>query len=172
MIKLRRYKYKPNHYKFLTFNRAKKNIKIKFSALKKKYKVSSVIKFQSLDFRLLKKKFYHFNIGNSNHKKNKLYLILKIYKKGFYKNNVEVLPIYSLKKVYIFKSFFVKENIKINKIKKKFLYNSLNTTNTQNKLLNSLKRRYRYLFNRGKINVDSIVVSITGLKLYKKINLI
>jgi hypothetical protein len=168
---IKRYKFNPSTYNTLKFKKNNKIIKIDFKRLKKKYNLFSIIKFLPIDYKLIKKKFYHFNIFNSNHKKNKNYLVLKILKKGYFNNNVERMPIYSPKDLYIFKSFYIYEKIEIKKIKNFFLKKSLETTNTKKKLLNSLLRRYKFLLKINKKNFIHTKVSITGLEFVKKIKL-
>jgi len=168
-MKFNRYKHNINSYKYLTFKFQKKNIKIDFKKIKKKYKLSSVIKFLPIDFKNLENKFYHFNIHNSNHKKKKNYLILKIYKKGFFDGDRERLPIYSSKKIYIYQCFFLKEKILIKDVKRKFFKKSLKNTNTPLKLLKCLKRRYIYLFKNIEI-MPNTQASITGLKFRRELN--
>lgn len=166
---MKRYKFNLNTYNTLKF-KEKKIIQIDLKKLKVKYNLSSIIKFLPIDFKFIKKKFYHFNIFNSNHKKNRNYLVLKIFKKGYFNNNVEKMPIYSSKDIYIFKTFYIKENVELKKIKDIYLKKSLETTNTIKKLSNSLLRRYKFL-KINKKNFNQIKVSITGLKFIKKIKL-
>ena len=168
---IKRYKFNSNTYNILKFKKNNEIIKIDFKRLKEKYKLLSIIKFLPIDFKLIKKKFYHFNIFNSNHKKNKNYLVLKILKKGYFGNNIEKMPIYNPKDLYIFKVFYINEKIELKKIKDIFLKKSLETTNTRRKLLNSLLRRYKHFLKINKKNFNQTKVSITGLEFVKKIKL-
>ena len=169
---IKRYKYHKDKYKNLSFKLNKKIIKLKFSDIKKRFKVDSVINFLPYDSKFLKKRFYHFNLQFAGHKKNKRYLVLKIDRPGSYKDNVEKLPIYSQDKMVIYRCFYIKQNIIYEKINKKFLDYALIPTNNIAKLKKTILRRYKYLvYQHGKKLIIDAGVSITGLKLEKKISL-
>ena len=73
--------------KTIYFRKGKKNIIMKRAALHKKYGIRGVILILKQDFKLIKKsinRFIHFNIQNSVHTPGKKYLIIRLYKRGYF----------------------------------------------------------------------------------------
>lgn len=168
---LKRYKYKKSFYKSLCFQKKNKKIYINLNNLKKKLKVDGIIKFLPFDFKFLKIKFYHFNLEYADHKKNKNYLIIKIKKKGSFDGKKEILPIYDVNNLSIYKCFLIKQKVKYHNIDNYYYQNSLKITSSKKKLLSTIFRRYKYLQkNYTKKKIMNSGVSVTGLELQKKIN--
>ena len=80
--------------KFLLFYEKNKIKKLNYKKFLKKYKVHDLIKFPRNEFKYLNGKkifFTHFNIHKTVHKRGKKYLIVKIYKKGYFnKKNMSI----------------------------------------------------------------------------------
>ena len=157
--------------KYLLFSDKKKVKKIVYTEFLKKNKIHDIIKFPRNEFKFLEKKknfFTHFNIHKTIHKKGKKYLIIKIYKKGFFDNREYVHPVLDCKKFILVKCMFSKNHIKYNNLKKKDFRFSLKTI----KNVSDLKKKIllRYKFTMGKIKKKdklNLGVAITRLKILK-----
>ena len=100
-------------------------------------------------------------------------MIIKIKKKGSFDGKKEILPIYDVNNLSIYKCFLIKQKVKYHNIDNYYYQNSLKITSSKKKLLSTIFRRYKYLQkNYTKKKIMNSGVSVTGLELQKKINFI
>lgn len=95
----------------------KEDGKVKFydkNSFYKKHSVDGVIRVTSKEFNFYKKqnRINHFNLEKTPHKKDGVYLIIKILKHGYFDGKDEVLPVLELKSAIKFRCFFAKNNLK------------------------------------------------------------
>tara|TARA_B100000242_G_C43034624_1_gene482267 strand:+ start:216 stop:743 length:528 start_codon:yes stop_codon:yes gene_type:complete len=158
---------------FLLFREKNKIKRLNYKKFLKKYKVHDLIKFPRNDFKYLDKKkkiFTHFNIHKTVHKKEKKYLVIKIYKKGyFYKKKYEH-PILDGKKFILTKCLNSKNYIEYEQLKKKDFEFSIKTIKNVNVLKKKILSRYKSsmgnLTKKEKLNLG---VATTKLKILKTI---
>ena len=138
----------------------------------KKYNVHCVIQLLSQDFKLIKKKvkrFTHFNIQNTVHKPGKNYLIVKIYKRGYFDGKIYKQSVLSSKDFIFTKCLYSRNYIKYNDLKKNIFKYSLSNTKNVNQLKKTIKRRYkRSLIHLTDVEKLSLGVAITDLKIIKR----
>jgi hypothetical protein len=160
-----------NPFNNLLFIHKQKRFHLKLKDIEKKININGTIRFLKYDFKFLKKNFYHFNFQQCGHKKNDNYLIVRIKNPGFFNSYKEITPIYDTKNIYIYKCTYIKQYVPYNNINKSVIKKSLKTTNTIEKLFNTIKRRYKFSLNHIKQSeMKDFGVSITGLKYLQKIN--
>ena len=140
----------------------------------KKYNVHECIKILRSDFKLIKKnmsRFTHFNIQYSDHKPGKNYLIMKIYKQGYFNGSTSTYKhaILDSNNFILAKCLFVQNNIDYVNLKEKVFKHSLSNIKNVNALKKSIKRRYKkslaHLSDTQKL---SLGIAITELKIVKR----
>ena len=138
----------------------------------KKYNVHGVIKILHSDFKLIKKnmnRFTHFNIQNTVHKPGKNYLIMKMYKRGYFDGITFKQPIYDSNNFILAKCLSAQNNIDYVNLKEKVFEHSLSNIKNINALKKVIKRRYKkslaHLSDTEKL---SLGVAITELKIIKR----
>ena len=124
------------------------------------------------DFKLIKKninRFIHFNIQNSVHAPGKKYLIIRIYKPGYYDGVSSKGAILDGNNFILTKCLFAQNHIDYPNIEKKAFKGSLSNTKNVNALKRTIKRRYKktlsHLSDTEKL---SLGIAITELKIIKR----
>ena len=113
----------------------------------------------------------HFSIQNTGHKRGKYYLIVKIFRPGFYNGKINKPPILDLKYCFYSKCIYVKNNISYSQITKKMFKNSLNNIKNVRDLKKAILRRYRKsLFHLSSSKKLSLGIGVTELRILKKIS--
>jgi len=163
----------PNKWKNIFVKRGSKILSTRRIDFEKKYKADKIIKLLKSDFKLIKKnkKIMHFSIQNTGHKKGKYYLIVKIFKRGFYNGKIQKPPIIDLKNFFYSKCTYVKNNIPYSKITKKIFKNSLSNIKNVRDLKKAILRRYKKsLFHLSSSKKLSLGIGVTELKILKRIS--
>ena len=159
--------------KFLLFYEKNKIKKLNYKKFLKKYKVHDLIKFPRNEFKYLNGKrifFTHFNIHKTVHKRGKKYLIVKIYKKGYFNKKKYEHPILDGKKFILTKCLNSKNYIQYEKLKKGDFRFSIKTIKNVSVLKKNILLRYKSsmgnLTKKEKLNLG---VATTKLKILKTI---
>ena len=105
----------PTKLKKLYFRKGKNIISKNHSVVSKKYNIHHVIKLLHQDFKLIKKnmnRFTHFNIQNTKHISGRNYLIIRIYKRGYFdgktfKQAIFTTIILFLQNVFLYKTILI-----------------------------------------------------------------
>ncbi len=163
----------PKKWKNIFIKNGSKILSIRRIHFEKKYNVDKIIKLQKSDFKLVKqnKKIMHFSIQNTGHKKGKYYLIVKIFKPGFYNGKINKPPILDLKYCFYSKCVYVKNNISYSKISKKMFKNSLSNIKNVKSLKKAILRRYKKsLFHLSSSKKLSLGIAVTELKILKRLS--
>ncbi len=162
----------PTKLKKLYFRKGKNIISKNHSVVSKKYNIHHVIKLLHQDFKLIKKnmnRLTHFNIQDTEHKQGKNYLIIKIYKQGYFDGITYKHPILNNNNFIFAKCLSVKNNIEYVNLNEKVFKYSLSNIKNINALKKTIKRRYKktltHLSDEEKL---SLGVAITELKIIKR----
>ena len=162
----------PVKVKKIYFRKGKNIISGNLSVFNKKYNVHSVIQILDLDFKLIKKnmnRFTHFNIQNTKHISGRNYLIIRIYKRGYFDGKTFKQAIFHNNNFILAKCLSVQNNIDYIDLKKKDFKHSLSNIKNIKTLKKAIKRRYRksiaHLSDAEKL---SLGVAITELKIIKR----
>ena len=154
------------------FRKGKNIISENIGVFFKKYNVDTGIQILHSDFKLIKKnmnRFTHFNIQFAGHKPGKNYLIIKIYKRGYFDGITYKQPIYSNNNFILAKCLSAQNNIDYVNLKEKVFEHSLSNIRNINALKKAIKRRYKkslaHLSDTEKL---SLGVAITELKIIKR----
>jgi uncharacterized protein (DUF952 family) len=161
----------PVNLKKLYFKKGKNIISRNLSVFFKKYKVHWSIQALKSDFKFIKKKTYrytHFNIQNTGHIPGRNYLIIKVYKQGYFDGKTYKPSIFSDNDFILAKCISVKNNINYYELKKKDFKHSISSIKNTSNLQKFIKSRYqktlKHLSDREKL---SLGVAITELKIIK-----
>ena len=154
------------------FRKGKNIISKNRAVFLKKYNVHHIIQILRSDFKLIKKnmnRFTHFNIQYTKHKPGKNYLIMKMYKRGYFDGITFKQPIYDSNNFILAKCLSAQNNIDYVDLKEKVFEHSLSNIKNINTLKKAIKRRYKkslsHLSDRKKL---SLGVAITELKIIKR----
>ncbi len=154
------------------FRKEKKIVIVNRAALHKKYGINGIILMLKQDFKLIKKnikRFIHFNIQNSVHTPGKKYLIIRLYKRGYFNGVSSKRPILDSENVILAKCLSSENNIEYKNIKRKVFKRSLSNTKNVNALKKTILRRYKktlaHLSDNEKL---SLGVATTDLKIIKR----
>ena len=112
----------------------------------KKNKIHRVIKLHPYDFDSIKKnskKITHFNIKNTNSKPGKYYFMIKILKACFFDGRKSIEPILLFNNFLLVKCTSVKNNIRYEKVDKRYFKNSVGNIKNIKNLKKTIKRRYK-----------------------------
>ena len=168
------YRYPKNETGFLIKKKNRKSKKNVYD-FKKKYSLHDYIKLTSKDFNLINKKkrlFHHFNLEWTGHKKGRLYLIVRILKKGSFDGKFYKPPIISSKKVFLVKCLGTRNNIPYENLKKQDFVFSLKNIKNKNKLKQTIIRRYKKSLPHFKKNeLINLGVAITKLSILQESSL-
>ena len=111
----------------------------------------------------------HFNIQDTEHKQGKNYLIIKIYKQGYFDGITYKHPILNNNNFIFAKCLSVKNNIEYVNLNEKVFKYSLSNIKNINALKKTIKRRYKktlsHLSDTEKL---SLGIAITELKIIKR----
>jgi len=135
------------------------------------YKVDGIIRISKDDFVFLPKKrgavFVHFNLQHSGHLSEKIYLIMKILKNGYYISySEELLPVLSLQGSIITRCVGVRENLSYQEVSNEDLRLSFIKLNSVKDLKELIYKRYsKSLPLLSKKDILQLGVSISKLKI-------
>ena len=162
----------PIKLKKIYFRKGENIVSENLSVFYKKYNVHSAIQILHSDFKLIKKnmnRFTHFNIQYTAHKPGKNYLIIKIYKQGYFDGITYKHPILNNNNFIFAKCLSVKNNIEYVNLNEKVFKYSLSNIKNINALKKTIKRRYKktlsHLSDTEKL---SLGIAITELKIIKR----
>ena len=164
--------------KFLFFANEREIKNVNYKKFLKRNRIHDIIKFPRNEFKYLEEKksfFTHFNIHETVHKKGQNYLIIKIFKKGFFKNKKYEHPILDSKKFILVKCIGSKNHIKYKNIKKSEFKFSLRTIKNIENLKKRILLRYKLtmgnISNHDKLNLGVAITKLKILKIIKPGNL-
>ena len=164
----------PLKLKKIYFRKGKNIISENIDVFLKKYNVHLLIQILHSDFKLIKKnmnRFTHFNIQYTDHKPGKNYLIMKIYKQGYFNGSTSTYKhaILDSNNFILAKCLSAQNNIDYVDLKEKVFEHSLGNIKNINTLKKAIKRRYKkslaHLSDTEKL---SLGVAITKLKIIKR----
>ena len=162
----------PTKFKKIYFRKGKNIISKNVHVFFKKYNVHGGIQILHSDFKLIKKnmnRFTHFNIQDTKHKPGRNYLIVKIYKRGYFDGIIYKQAIFDSNNFILAKCLSVQNNIDYIDLKKKDFEHSLSNIKNVNTLKKAIMRRYKkslaHLSNAEKL---SLGVAITKLEIIKR----
>ena len=162
----------PIKLKKIYFKKGKNIIFENINIFCKKYNIHGEIKLFHSDFKLIKNnmvKFTHFNIQYTKHKPGKNYLIIKIYKQGYFDGITYKQCILNSKNFIFAKCFSVQNNIDYADLKEKVFKHSLSNIKNINTLRKAIKRRYKKtLSHLSDTKKMSLGIAITKLKIIKR----
>ena len=154
------------------FRKGKNIISKNIVVFLKKYNAHSIIQILHSDFKMIKRnmnRFTHFNIQDSGHKPGEIYLIMKIYKRGYFDGITFKQPIYDINNFILTKCLSVQNNIDYVDLKEKVFEHSLSNIKNINSLKKAIKRRYKKsLAHFSDTEKLSLGVAITELKIIKR----
>jgi len=155
-------------YKKLFFIKDNKVISFEFEKVKRTFKIDSVIKLLSEDFRFInprQRKLTHFNIQCAGHFPGKRYLVLKIETPGFFDKIKELPPVLSMKGAFIAKCISIRNEVQYAELIEKNFDNSLAHIKNVAELKIAILRRYKSsLAHLNKSQKLALGVSITDLE--------
>jgi len=162
----------PIKLKKIYFRKGENIVSENLSVFCKKYNVHSAIQILHSDFKLIKKnmnRFTHFNIQNTKHISGRNYLIIRIYKRGYFDGKTFKQAIFHNNNFILAKCLSVQNNIDYIDLKKKDFKHSFGNIKNINNLKKAIKRRYKkslsHLSDTEKL---SLGVAITELKIIKR----
>tara|TARA_A100001011_G_C14064063_1_gene737411 strand:- start:250 stop:783 length:534 start_codon:yes stop_codon:yes gene_type:complete len=164
----------PIKEKKIYFRKGKNIISKNKTIFLRKYNAHSFIKILPHDFKLIKKnikRLTHFNIQFSDHKPGKNYLIMKIYKQGYFNGSTSSYrhPILYCDSLILAKCLSAQNNIDYSNLKENDFKYSFSNIKSVNALKKNIKARYKKsLAHLSDIKKLSLGVAITKLEIIKR----
>ncbi|MBU0456706.1 MAG: hypothetical protein ABH824_03235 [Nanoarchaeota archaeon] len=142
--------------------------------INKKLKIDEVIRLSEEEYKFIsrdKEIFTHFNLQWCDHIPGRNYALVKIVKKGYYKQNgEEILPIISFDDGFIVHCIDVKNGVSYEDINEKNFEYSFNNIKSTDDLKKIILRRYsKSMPDLTEEEILSLGVSITTLKIIRRI---
>lgn len=145
---------------------------IPLSALKRKFKVSSLIRFHKADFRQVTsemKLLTHFNLFDTSHLKGRYYLLVPILVPGYFDMRTEIPPILDFRRALRAKCLGVKNEVAYADINKEEFRHSISAVKTVPLLKKAILRRYKNsMVHKTKKEKLDMGVGITYLKIFSQ----